>query len=78
MPFLVWLSNLASQPLVANVLAPALAKGISDFLSSQAKRIEQRAAVIQAKAASKIENDAARAEALREASKKLSAASARD
>jgi len=72
MPFLVWLSKIASSPVVANLLIPSLSRALKEFFESRASKAEKRSAIIQAEAASKIEENEKRAEALREASRRLS------
>lgn len=72
MPILVWLSKVASSPMVANLLVPSLSRALKEIFESLALKAEVRSAIIQAKAAGKIEDNLKRAEALREASKKLS------
>lgn len=72
MPILVWFSKIATSPMVANLLIPSLSRALKEFFENLALKAEVRSAIIQAKAAGKIEDNLKRAEALRDASKKLS------
>jgi hypothetical protein len=69
---IAYLANLLSSPVVAKVLIPALSRALTDLFLKLADRAESRASIIQAKAAGQIAENAARAEALRAASKRLS------
>lgn len=66
------LAKFLSSPVVAGVLIPSLSRALESFFSRLADGAEAKAAVIQAKAAGKIADNAERAEALRAASKRLS------
>lgn len=65
------LAKIASSPIFVNVLVPSLARALESFFKAAASRIESRSAIKAAKAAKT-------AEELREASKRLTSASARD
>lgn len=73
-----WLATfLAANPNVMNSLPEFLRAFLAKFFDDHAARAESKAATDQAKAASAIADNAARAEALRVASKKLSDDSSR-
>lgn len=72
MPVIVWLSKLVASPIFEKVLVPSVAKFLSDFFEGHAKKAEAKSARAQAVAAAKIADNAKRAEALRDASKRLS------
>lgn len=72
MGLLGWLAKVASKPLVAKVLVPALSGSLAKFFARQAERLERKAAYRAAKAALKIANAAKKAEALRAASRQIS------
>jgi hypothetical protein len=69
-PVLGWLADLFTSPLITKLLVPVLGDAIAKFFERQATRLETKAAVKSARAAST-------ADQLREASKKLTDASNR-
>lgn len=70
-PVLSWLVDLVDSPLFQKLVVPILGNALARFFESQAKRLEVKAAVKSAKAAST-------ADQLREASKKLTDATNRN
>lgn len=74
MGLVAWLSKAVTGPVLSELIAqlPAVAKALAAFFESHAARAETKAAVIQTKAAGAIADNTKRAEALREASRRLS------
>lgn len=70
MPVLAWLARLATSPIVASVLIPALSDALSKFFARQADRLELRAAIRVAKVGKTADD-------LRDASKRLTDAASR-
>lgn len=78
MPALFWLAKFFSNPIILASLPEAWHPLVKRFLEDQAGVAEKKAAALQARTAGAIADGAKRAEALREASKKISDITARD